>query len=237
MMPQRFWRCVSCEAVIRLTEHDDVPAAAAMYPLWWAAAREEQASFLETHRAHLLELLVQTSPIVAASGPVWDPVTTLWWEVSNAARHYVIEGTRLGGAQGIPPNFDGPLSYRCVPGRLHAVITHVGIPESELARALDGALFPHVLPMRKLELLTHAASQGLAAIDPDALELLHDSPTDPTVSTARLPAEWLERLIASLRPHVLRWEYDRLDRHLRRLHDGDELLLSIGRRYEIRDDA
>lgn len=236
-MPQRFWHCVSCGAVIRLTEHDDAPPAASTSPLWRLAAREEQSSFLEAHRTHLLELLIQTSPVVAASGPLWDPAATLWWEVSNAARQYVIEGTRLGhAAPGVPVSYDGPLSYRCIAGRLRTTVTHVGIPKAELSRVLDGALFPYVLSLRKLELLTDVASQSLAAVDPDELEVLHDSPTDPTVSVARLSTEGLERLIASLRPHVVRWEYDRLGRHLRCVHDSDELLLSIGRRYEIEGD-
>jgi hypothetical protein len=231
---ERFWRCVACEAVIRLTETDGPAGPLPPYPLWGLVAREDQARFLEAHRSHLIELLVQTTPAVAASGPMWDPVTVLWWEVSNAARRFVIEGFREpppGGAGNI--GLDHPLSYRCKPGRLRAVATRVGIPNEVLASAFDAALFPHVLPHRKLEALTRAAALSLDGLGPERLEVISESPTDPTVATARMPEADLERLLSSVRSLLAPWEQQRVGAHIRKLHGNDELTLTIARHYEV----
>ena len=169
---------------------------------------------------------------MAASGPTWDPATRLWWEVTNAARRFVVEGHRDD-----PTASEAPMSYWCIAGRLRLVTTSVGISEEDLASAFDAALFPHVLPHRKLEALTEAARLSLAGLHPDGVETLYDSSTDPTVSIARLPAEALESLIVSLRPLLRTWEHERLGQHVRRLHASDELLLTVARRYEIEHDV
>jgi hypothetical protein len=232
MTPERFWRCVPCEHVIRLAHYDDVRGGS--YPLWRLAARAERGRFLEEHRKHLVELLVQTVAHVAASGPLTDPATVLWWEVSNAARRFVVEGTRLTpGRDPAVVTLDRPMRYRCRPGRLRLVGVDVAVPTEELARAMDQGLFPHVLPVRKLDALTEAAARVVRALDADALELIGPSAADPSLLQARLRPEALEALLASLRPLLAPWEHARLTAHLRRLHAGDELIVGLQQRFEV----
>lgn len=232
MIPERFWRCVPCEHVIRLTQYDDVSGAP--YPLWRLAAREERGRFLEQHRKHLVELLVQTTSHTAASGPLTDPRTVLWWEVSNAARRFVVEGTRI--TSGLDPTrvtLDHPMLYRCMAGRLRAGRADVAIPTEDLTRAIDQALFPHVLPMRKLDALVQAATRMLQALAPEDLEVIGEAAADPALLQARLRPAVLETLLAGLRPLVVPWEHARLVQHLRRLHASDELILGLQQRFEL----
>jgi hypothetical protein len=232
MTPERFWRCVPCEHVIRLTQYDDVSGAP--YPLWRLAAREERGRFLEQHRKHLVELLVQTTSHVAASGPLTDPATVLWWEVSNAARQFVVEGTRIGpGVDVARLTLDHPMLYRCMAGRLRAARVEVAIPTEELARALDAGLFPHVLPVRKLDALVQAATRMLRGLAADDLEIVGESAADPSLLMARLRPEALEGLLAALRPLLVPWEHARLAMHLRRLHASDELILGLQQRFAL----
>ena len=236
MTPERFWRCVPCEHVIRLTQFDDVGGAA--YPLWRLAAREERGRFLEQHRKHLVELLVQTVSHVAASGPLADPATALWWEVSNAARHFVVEGTRLAARlTGAQLTLDHPMVYRCTPGRLRLAGADVSVPTEELARALDRGLFPHVLPVRKLDALTQAGVRVLRGFGLEDLEIVGESPADATLLLARLRPEALETLLVGLRPLLVPWEHVRLAAYLRRLHAADELLVGVQQRFEVVLDA
>lgn len=232
MTTERFWRCVPCEDVIRLTQYDEVSGAP--YPLWRLAAREERGRFLEQHRKHLVELLVQPVFHVAASGPLTDPATVLWWEVSNAARHFVVEGTRIGpGLDAARVTLDHPMLYRCTPGRLRIVRADVAVPTEDLARAMDQGLFPHVLPMRKLDALTEAAARMLRALDADDLEIVGESAPDPSLLLARLRPEALETLLIGLRPLLVPWEHARLAMYLRRLHAGDELIVGVQQRFEV----
>jgi hypothetical protein len=233
MMPERFWRCVVCETVLRLSVPDDTDAGGPLSPLWAAAVRADQADFLDAHRAHLIELLVQTTSVVVTSGPLWDPATTIWWEVSNATRRFVIEGRREVPALATAATLDQPMTYRCIPGCLQPGATTIGIAEEEVAAAIDAALFPHVLPHAKLGALTAAATASLRALDAARLEVVHVEPTDPSVHMARLPADVLERMIGGLRPLLARWEHDRVAARLRSLHAADGLLLTVCTRYEI----
>ncbi len=232
MTPERFWRCVPCEHVIRLTQYDDVSGSS--YPLWRLAAREERGRFLEQHRKHLVELLVQTTPHAAASGPLTDPTTVLWWEVSNAARRFVVEGTRMApGLDAARVTLDHPMLYRCITGRLRIGRADVAIPTEELARAIDQGLFPHVLPVRKLDTLVQAATRMLRALAANDLEIVGESAADPTLLLARLQPAALEAVLAGLRPFLVAWEHARLVVHLRRLHASDELTVGLQQRFEL----
>jgi len=235
--PERFWRCVPCAAVIRLTGEGSASPAADLGvsgPLWFAAAQQERSVFFEKHRTHLIELLTQTLPVLAATGPLWDPMTVLRWEVSNSARRFVVEGSRT---RGLPadrrPTLDDPLSYGCQPGRLQATPVSVEIPAEDLARIIDEALFPHTLPMRRLKTLTEAAACTLRGLKPEDVEILCDSATDATLGVGRIPEAALEAMIASAGLRAHQWERERLARRLRAARSADELLLTVARRYEI----
>jgi hypothetical protein len=238
MTRERFWRCVPCEAVIRLLRDGEVSGADLLGPLWYAAAQQERAAFLAAHRAHVIELLTQVTPVVGASGPLWDPATVVRWEVCNVSRRFVVEGSRTARAaqpEAVTP--DVPLSYRCLPGRLRATITSVGIPADDLAAAIDRALFPHALPLGRLRGLTAVAARSLEELGTDGLDVLYDSPTDPTLAVARLPADALEHVIVGLRPHLEPGEHNRLAACLRQLHAGDGLVLALTRQYTVDPDA
>ena len=235
MTQERFWRCVPCDAVIRLTEGEQTVADAPLYPLWSAALRDEQSRFLDDHRSHLIELLVQSSLTVVTSGPLWDPATTVWWEVSNAARRFVIEGRREACLSG-SPTLDEAMTYRCIQGCLRALGETVSLSAEEVAAAIDTAIFPHVLPHSRLKTLTSAAVRAAAELAADDLDIVHSAPTDPSVQMARLPPAAFERLLDRLRPLLARWEHDRVANRLRGLHAADGLLVTLCRRYEVAPD-
>jgi hypothetical protein len=128
---------------------------------------------------------------------------------------------------------DHPMVYRCMAGRLRIGPAEVAVPTDELARAIDQGLFPHVLPVRKLDALVQSATRMLRALGADDLEIVGESPADPTLLQARLRPETLERLVAGLRPLLVPWEHARLALHLRRLHASDELVVGLQQRFEL----
>jgi hypothetical protein len=232
MTPERFWRCVPCDAVIRLTGHD--AGSDLLGPLWFAAAQQERAAFLETHRAHLIELLTQTRPDAPATGPLWDPRTIIRWQVRNGSRSFVIEGGRtIGIGDATAVTLGHPVQYRCQPGELRLVTERIGVSADALAQAIDDAFFPHVLPCRRLQTLTDTAAEAIANLTVDQLDVLYDAPADPTVSVARLSEDALARVLSRLRTLLGPNEQARLGARLTALRSADELLVTIVRRYEI----
>lgn len=232
MTPERFWHCVPCDAIIRLTGHE--AGNDLLGPLWLAAAQQERAGFLDTHRAHLIELLTQTLPTVPTSGPLWDPSTIIRWQVRNGSRPFVIEGGRTIGIDdpsGV--TLEDPLRYRCTPGELRLVTERVGVPNDVLAQAIDEGFFPHVLPCSRLEKLTEAASEAIARLPRDQLDVLHDSPADPTVSVARLSEDAIAHVMARLSSLLGANEQARVQTRLIALRAADELLVTVMRHYEI----
>jgi hypothetical protein len=232
MTPERFWRCVPCDEIVRLTDVEDLPAGGLLHSIWSMASRAEHAQFLDAHRSHLVELLIQASPSFVASGSLWDPEATLWWEVRNATRRFVVEGRRMPGVS-IGTGMDQAMLYRCIPGFLRCLGAAVSISTEALAAAFDAALFPHVLPEAKLGALTETARRAIHGMDPDTLEIAYASSTDPSLVMSRLSDAGLLRLLDEVRPLLARWEHERVDRHVRRLRDADELLIAVSRRYEI----
>jgi hypothetical protein len=232
MTPERFWRCVPCDEILRLAETEGLPADGLLYSIWSMASREEHARFLDAHRSHLVELLIQTAPPLVASGPLWDPEATLWWEVRNATRRFVVEGRRVPGVS-LGSSMDQAMIYRCIPGFLRCIGAAVSISADALAAAFDTALYPHVLPEAKLSALTETARRAIHAMDPDSLEVAYSSSTDPSLVMTRLSDAGLVRVLEGVRALLARWEHERVDRHIRRLRDADELLIAVSRRYEI----
>jgi len=183
---------------------------------------------------HPIESLTQATATVAFSGPLSDPAALIRWEVRNASRGFVVEGSRMiGNSDPSAITLDHPFQYRCLPGRLRVSAVRVGIPVEEISQAIDDAVFPHVLPPPRLRALTDAATKSMADLNADRLEVLFQVPTDPATSMARLADEDLESVIARLYCLLDAREGPRLAARLRSLHAAEALLCAVTRYYEV----
>jgi len=63
----------------------------------------------------------------------------------------------------------------------------VEIPDAEIRRQIDRALYPGVAPERKLAAFSEAFKRIVWDVDSGSFEILYDVPDDPTMSVARLP--------------------------------------------------
>jgi hypothetical protein len=73
------------------------------------------------------------------------------------------------------------------------------IPEDDLRRQVDRALYPGVAPERKLAAFVEAFKGIVWNLDPSALEILYDVSGDPTLAVARLPKPALARVSDCIR--------------------------------------
>ncbi len=148
--------------------------------------RDDCMSFLTRHARHRLETLRPTSPSGFHTGALWDASAPTFWEVSNGECTAVVEGTRA--------HVGSPLRYRLRTGRVVAERIAVEIPDAEIRRQIDRALYPGVAPERKLAAFTEAFKRVVWDLDPATLDILYDVPGDPTLSVARLPTSAIATL-------------------------------------------
>jgi hypothetical protein len=141
--------------------------------------------FLTRHARHRLVTLRPTHPAFH-TGALWDAKASTYWEVSDGEHTAVVEGTRA--------HVGSPVRYRLRAGRVVSERAAVEIPEKELRRQIDRALYPGVAPERKIAAFSEAFKRVVWDLDPATLEILYDVPGDPTLSVARLPAAAAETL-------------------------------------------
>jgi hypothetical protein len=168
---------------------------------------DDCTAFLVRHARHPLETLRPTGEVAAPEGPLWDPLSPLYWEVSNGTDTLLVRGAR--------ERMTEPMRYQLVPGRLVVGPRSVEIPESEIGVEIDRALYPGVVAQRKVEAFVAAFKAVVAALHPDTLHIVYDVPRDPCSSIAKLPASALERVIAHARRIFDIADAARVEQHLR----------------------
>lgn len=150
-----------------------------------AITRDDCMDFLTRHARHRLVTLRPTEPAYHG-GALWDASAPTYWQVSDGERTAVVEGTRV--------HLGSPVRYRLRTGRVVAERVAVEIPDAEIRRQIDAALYPGVAPERKLTAFCEALKRVVWDLDPAMLEVLYDVPGDPTMAVARLPSTAIARL-------------------------------------------
>jgi hypothetical protein len=186
MTSSHFLHCRDCATLFRPSPYDRTPEFRMTAEGFTEIIRDDCMDFLTRHARHQLETLRPTTPQAFHTGALWDASAPTYWEVSNGERTAVVEGRRA--------QIGSPLRYRLRPGRVIAERVAVEIPERELRRQIDQALYPGVAPERKLAGFVEAFKGIVWNLDPNTFEILYDVPGDPTLSMARLPETAIARL-------------------------------------------
>jgi len=181
-----FIHCRSCEALFRPSPHDRAPEYVPTPDGYVEIMRDDCMEFLSRHARHSLETLRATGP------PSWpNPhAAESYWPVSNGTESFVVQTWRAGLGQ--------PLQYRMRRGRLVTESLTVDVPCDAIREELDRALYPGVVPERKLAAFLTEFTTAVRALDPAALDLLHDIPGEPSARAARLPASVITALVSRI---------------------------------------
>jgi hypothetical protein len=178
--PGHFLHCRDCETLFRPSPWDRAPEYRMTPEGVTQTTRDDCMAFLTRHARHRLETLRPTNTQAFHTGTIWDTSAPIYWEVSDGERTAVIEGRRA--------EMGSPVRYRLRTGRVVAERVAVEIPDGEIRRQVDRALYPGVAPGRKLASFGETFKRIVWDLDPATLEILYDVPGDPTLSVARLPA-------------------------------------------------
>jgi len=151
------------------------------------AAADAFDEFLTAHTAHALIELQRQGSATTSSGPVWDPLARLCFEVSDGQQNLLVTAQRTA--------IDEPREYRFVSGRLASSAAVVTIEDSNVRRGLDRQFFPHAVRPSKIDSFVGMLREVVSQIDADALEIAFDDAEDPAVSIARFPDESYDEVV------------------------------------------
>jgi hypothetical protein len=183
------------------------------------------AEFLSVHRAHRVACLWRSGPEVRADRPLWDPMATLIFEVSDGERSYVVSASR--------PSIEEERVYRFKAGALEVGNSEVQIDPRDLRRGLDLQFYPHALRATKIDRFLSAVHEAIHQIDPDHLEIAFDAADDPAVSIAGLPDGIYNQILARCSEIFDPWELPRVVDFLRDNREADGLLALRVRRHVV----
>lgn len=186
---ERFLACRTCLRLARLLpELEDLDG--------------DGESFASVHAGHCLEPLFRRGDAFISDRPVWDPMATTYFEVTNGEEVLLVRSAR--------PSIEAPLERVLVPGRLRLDGVHVGFETDLICRALDAHFFPQALRPSKLERFLAALDELRHCVDPERLEIVFDSAEEPHVQYARLPEPLFAQIVARAGEIFDAWERERL---------------------------
>ena len=142
--------------------------------------------FLARHRTHDMARVSRSGSECRADRPLWDPMATLTFEVTDGDLSYVVSATRQ--------SIEDERVYRFALGVLdEAGHSEVQIDARDLRRGLS---YLQALPSAKIDRFLSALHEVISQIDPDELVTAFDDADDPTVSLADMPDEIYNEILA-----------------------------------------
>ena len=185
--------CRDCHVLHRVVT--DLP------PAWDEAAQEvleEQNDFVASHSAHRLARFRPCSSERLSDRPLWDPMATISFEITDGERMYVATGSRR--------SVDDPRVYRFAPGALKVSHTEITIDDVDLRRGLDMRFYPHAIRPSQLDRFVAIVRDVVSRIDPDDVEIAFADADDPAVGIACMPDFAYDELLARCSEVFAGWE-------------------------------
>lgn len=146
------------------------------------------AEFVAKHRAHHIASLWRSGSEVRADRPLWDPLATLTFEVTDGDQSYVVNATRR--------SIEDDRRYQFAPGLLEVGNAEVQIEPYDLRRGLDLQFRPEKLSRVRIDRFLAAVHEVVNQLDAEELEIAFDDADDPTVSIAGMPDATYNDLLA-----------------------------------------
>jgi hypothetical protein len=181
------------------------------------------AAFFISHAAHRIACFWRSGSKLHASHPLWDPMATLTFEVTDGTDTYLVYATRT--------SVEEARVYRFEHGTLEVGTSEIEIDPVDLRRGLDGQFYPLALRPTKIDRFLSAVRDVLTALNPEELEIAFDAADDPSVSIACMPEETYDTLLARCAEIFDPWELPRVVAFLEENRNADGLLAVRVRRH------
>jgi hypothetical protein len=189
------------------------------------ASLEAYRQFFTQHHAHDLTWFARHEDQLASDRPLWDPMATVTFEVTDGQRTYVATGSRTA--------LDEPRVYGFAPGTLESASAAILVDDTDLRRGLDLEFYPRALRLAKLDRFVLAVREVVSHLNPEQLPIAFDDADDPMVSIARMPDQSYQELLVRCTEIFDPAEIDTVSKFLRDNRDEDGLL-ALRVRRELR---
>jgi len=143
--------------------------------------------FLTKHQLHRTACFCRSHSELLADRPLWDPMATLVFEVTDGGERYAVTATR--------PSIEEARSYRFAPGSLVVATAEVAVDRDHLRRGLDSEFFPHALRATKVDRFLTAVNDVIRHLRAAEIETIFDAADDPAVSIAPMPEDSYRDLV------------------------------------------
>jgi hypothetical protein len=201
------------------------PVAAGTETLYEPDERfEAMHEFIVIHAGHRVAELRREKPALTADRPLWDPMATIRFEVTDGSGSFVVTCSR--------DSIDEPRTYRFCPGTLELQRHEVAIDDADLRRGLDLEFHPHAVRPTKLDRFISILHDAVRDLEPEELDVCYDAPDDPSVSIARMPEATFRAVYAACENIFDAWELQHVHRFLQANRSDDGLLVLRIRRYD-----
>jgi hypothetical protein len=190
-----------------------------------AEAAAAWSDFAVTHSSHRTAHVVRHGSETHADRQLWDPMSTIRFEVTDGEHVYVVSATRS--------SIEEPRLYRFVPGTLEVRSSEVALEDEDLRRGLDMEFYPHAIRPSKLDRFLSLVHDMVRHINPEDLAIAFDAADDPSVSIARMPEAVYGELLTRCQDIFDDYELSKVSRFLEDNRNEDGLLVLRVRR-EIR---
>jgi hypothetical protein len=225
-----FWYCTDCREVFRVAPFDDAPqdtvqAGEELNRVDSTLGEEpgnERERFLHCHRGHRLGILKKVKDKILSDRPVWDPMRTVYEEVSDGQEIFLLKSWR--------EDISGPRCYLLLEGSLVVEEVSVSLEEELVRRALRCSF---AFPAATLDHLMAIIQKTVAALSPEDLIPAYSLGTDPNVDFAYLSDRHLDLLLRNCLPLVDEEGNASLRRFFLTRHYNEELTLTVRQQLRL----
>ncbi len=187
-------------------------------------AAESYQQFCSAHAGHLTSEVHRHDSESLADRPLWDPLASSAFEVTDGEQTYVVISTRT--------SIEEPRAYRFIPGSVEVRTSDISVDDRDVRRGLDYAFYPHALRDAKMDRFLTALREVISHVEPDELAIAFDAADDPQVSIAPMPDGQYAELLGRCAEIFDGWELSRVNSFLQSNRGEDGLLaLRVRRQY------
>ncbi len=174
-------------------------------------ALQAYQEFIGSHAGHRTAAFYRCNAEAHADRPLWDPMATITFEVTDGQDQYLVRSARL--------SIDEPREYHFTRGSLAMQSTAIAIDDGDVRRGLDREFYPHVLRPTKLDRFVSVLRTVISRINPDELAIAYDAADDPAVSVAPMPDATSQELLAQCEEIFDPWEFSRVSSFVHKNRD------------------
>ena len=187
-MQRRLIRCVECNEIISLTEHDFSPEYRydEEKDCFIEQTKNDREPFVTKHKDHSTEELKVNGASFVSQSPYSEPLKTCYFEATNGSENFVIKRWR--------DTIEAPVEYELFKGHIEITDPKVEVQTTHIRRQIEADM-DHLIPEEKINRFIKKVETVVSQLNPKTL--LEDSLESdcPSVMYCRLMDNTIDSIV------------------------------------------